>query len=200
MPSRLQVSDLLRDATNVALLAPAARRPAPGDLRTGAPGEDVGAGGARAPAAARRGRHRPLAHRPRSARARLSDRGLCAGAAGAGTVAQDRRAGAAHAAGHRVPPRHRRGLLRGEDPLRGDSTSSTTCSTSSWPTAQTTTSLMQSTPVYRARFRCRMSGPCLKRRSPHLEHQLASEVTRLANRVGFDGFGQFVERDLGLDG
>ena len=35
------------------------------------------------------------------------------------------------------------------------------------------------------------------RPSPHLEHQLASDVTRLAQSRGFDGFGQFIECGLG---
>ena len=63
---------------------------------------------------------------------------------------------------------------------------------------QTTTSLVQSTPVAPRCCRCRMNGPCLKRRSPQLEHQLASEVTRLADAMRFDRLRQVVERDLRL--
>src|SRR4051812_33149394 len=33
--------------------------------------------------------------------------------------------------------------------------------------------------------------------SPHLEHQLAFDVTRLARPCGFDGLRQLIERDLG---
>ena len=112
MPTRLQIAELLADATNVALLR----------LLRDDPRLSVSE-------LARRVKMSAPAVRERLQR--LEEAGIVrwrididpralgfpicayrARAAGAGTIAEDRGAGAAHAAGHRVPPRHRRGLLR----------------------------------------------------------------------------------------